>query len=162
MTTYVNSHSATARRVGITPAPGDIRAQVQQLTLRQQRFENSLSRQLAVDTAGLETMDYLISDGASTPTELARRTGLSTAAMTLVLNRLEQAGHVRRERHPSDGRKLIVTPAARSADQAEHLVEPLISGIESVISTLDTEERHTVETFLRGLIAAYDQATVNE
>lgn len=155
-------HSAAARRVGAVPPAGDIRGHVQQLTLRQQRFDRFLSRELAVDHAGLETMDYLISDGSSTPTELARRTGLSTAAMTLVLNRLEQAGHVRRERHPSDGRKLVVTPAERSADQAEHLVEPLIAGVETVIAGLTAEQHHTVEAFLAALINVYDRATVIE
>lgn len=155
-------HSASARRQGASVPPGDIRGQVQQLTLLQQRFERSLARELAVDAAGLETMDYLISSGTSTPTELARRTGLSTAAMTLVLNRLEQAGHVRRERHPSDGRKLVVTPAERSAHQAEHLVEPLIAGVESAIAALTPAERQTVETFLAGVIDAYDRATVTE
>ncbi len=140
--------------------PGDLRAQVQQLTLRQQKFERALARELAVDAAGLETMDYLISAGTSTPTELARRTGLSTAAMTLVLNRLEVAGHVQRDRHPSDGRKLIVTPAHRSTEQAEQLVRPLIAGVESVIAALSPAERDAVEKFLTGVIAAYDEATV--
>ena len=104
-------------------------------------------------------MDYLISEGTSTPTELARRTGLSTAAMTLVLNRLEEAGHVHRDRHPSDGRKLVVTPDERSAHHAEQLVQPLIAGVESAIAALSPSERDTVESFLVAIIAAYDNAT---
>lgn len=158
--TQRSPHDAVARRDGVTLGEGDIRGQVQQLVLRQQRFERFLARQLGVDAPGLETMDYLISDGTSTPTELARRTGLSTAAMTLVLNRLEGAGHVHREPHPSDGRKLVVTPAERSREQAEQLVQPLVAGMESVIAALSPAERETVERFLVAVIAAYDNATV--
>lgn len=76
--------------------------------------------------------------------------------MTLVLNRLEGAGHVRRERHPSDGRKLVVTAAERSSDRAYDLVLPLIEGIECIVDDLDPAERATVQTFLDRLIGVYD------
>ena len=103
-----------ARRDGRPLPDDDIRARVQQVAVRQQKFERYLARELAVDAVGLEAMDHLITIGSATPTELARRLDISTAAMTLVLNRLEAAGHVRRERHPSDGRKLVVTAAEES------------------------------------------------
>ncbi|QSB23660.1 MarR family winged helix-turn-helix transcriptional regulator [Curtobacterium sp. 24E2] len=147
-----------ARRDGRPLPDDDIRARVQQVGVRQQRFERHLARALDVDAAGLEAMDHLISHGQSTPTELARRLEISTAAMTLVLNRLESAGHVTRERHPSDGRKLVVTAAERSSDRAYDLVLPLIEGIEDVVAGMDDSERATVQTFLDRLIGIYDDA----
>jgi len=111
-----------------------------------------------VDTAGLETMDYLISDGSSTPTELARHAGLSTAAMTLVLNRLEEAGHVTRAPHPSDGRKLVVTPSDRSSARARELVAPLVDGLRQAVDALTPREREAVSTFLTAVLAVYDRA----
>nr|WP_249404072.1 MarR family transcriptional regulator [Microbacterium sp. CFBP 13617] len=103
-------------------------------------------------------MDHLISTGPATPTELARRLGISTAAMTLVLHRLENAGHIRRERHPHDGRKLVVTAVDDSRDRARELVTPLIEGVETVVQAMDTAERATVQRFLDRLIDAYDDA----
>ena len=147
-----------ARRDGRPLPDDDIRARVQQVGVRQQRFERHLARALDVDTAGLEAMDHLITHGRSTPTELARRLEISTAAMTLVLNRLESAGHVTRERHPSDGRKLVVTAAERSSDRAYDLVLPLIEGIEDVVADMDDNERATVQAFLDRLIGIYDDA----
>jgi DNA-binding transcriptional ArsR family regulator len=41
--------------------------------------------------------------------ELARATGLTTASITGVLDRLEDGGFVRRERDPKDRRRVIVT-----------------------------------------------------
>ncbi|WP_367882347.1 MarR family transcriptional regulator [Rathayibacter oskolensis] len=94
-----------------------------------------------------------------TPTELARRLDISTAATTLVLNRLEAAGHVRRDRHPSDGRKLVVTASESSAALAQERVAPLIEGVEDLVASLDEEERATVLAFLDRLLAVYDAAT---
>jgi DNA-binding MarR family transcriptional regulator len=104
-------------------------------------------------------MDHLIALGPSTPTELAARLDISTAAMTLVLNRLESAGHVRRERHPTDGRKLVVTAAERSVGEARDRILPLIEGVEELISSLNADERETVGRFLDRLLAVYDGAT---
>lgn len=147
-----------ARRDGRALPEDDIRARVQQVTVRQQEFERHLAGQLGVDAAGLAAMDHLISTGPATPTELARRLEISTAAMTLVLNRLETQEHVRRERHPFDGRKLVVTAAQASADLAHRHVLPMIEGVEELIESLDEQERATVQRFLDGLIAVYDDA----
>lgn len=148
-----------ARRDGRAMADGDIRARVQQVAIRQQRFERYLAAELEVDPTGLDTMDLLVSTGPSTPTELARRLDVSTAAMTLVLNRLEVAGHIRRDRHPDDGRKLIVTAAHRSADQAHALVVPMIEKVEQLIESMSEDDQQTVVDFLDRLIAIYDSAT---
>lgn len=139
----------------------DIRGRVQQLTMRQQRFERSIAKQLELDAAGLEVLDHLISRGPNTPTELAHRVEISTAAMTLVLNRLEDRGHVRRERHPSDGRKLIVTASDDAATEAENLVAPLIREVEAQIAAMSDADRATVATFLDDLIRAYDRSTAS-
>lgn len=149
-----------SRRHEIEPAEErDIRSRVQQLTMRQQRFERSLAKRLDLDAAGLEVVDHLISSGPTTPTELAHRVEISTAAMTLVLNRLEDRGHIGRERHPSDGRKLIVTVSDAAAADAERMVAPLIDEVEDVISAMSEEERAVVSRFLDDLIGAYDRST---
>jgi DNA-binding MarR family transcriptional regulator len=137
----------------------DLRARLQQLSVRQQRFEKFLAEDLHVDHPGLETMQHLISSGSTTPSELARKIGLSTAAMSLVLNRLEAAGHITRERHPSDRRKLVVTAAQMSTDQAYERVLPMIEGVEALVASLSPDERNTIESFLDRLLAIYDDAT---
>lgn len=154
----VEVNRAAERHAGSPPADGDIRARIQQLTLRQQRFERRVARELGVDLPGLEAMDHLISSGPTSPTDLARRLDISTAATSLVLNRLEAAGHIRRERHPTDGRKLVVTAAEDSADEAHRLVAPLIEGVENLIDTLSEQERITVLKFLDAMVQAYDRS----
>jgi DNA-binding MarR family transcriptional regulator len=148
-----------ADRYAILTAPdSDINAHLEQLRLRQRHFERALAKQLEVDAAGLSTMDYLMSAGTATPTELSKRLEISTAAMTLVLDRLEAAGHVSRQPHPVDGRKVIVTPAPSSVGQAFQHVEPLINGVEELVESLSPDETATIRSFLRGVLAIYDEA----
>ncbi|MER5439430.1 MarR family transcriptional regulator [Streptomyces sp. NPDC002790] len=141
------------------PAEGPIRDQLRTLTRRQQRFERYLGRQMHVDPAGLGVMDHLVSAGPATPSELARELGASTAAMTLVIDRLVDGGHVTRGPHPSDRRKVLVTPAEHWEEAAFQHVEPLIVGIGAITETMTAEEQATVAAFLERAVAAYDRAT---
>jgi DNA-binding MarR family transcriptional regulator len=56
----------------------------------------------------LQVIDILNSGNLLTAGQLADLTGLTTGAITGMLNRLEAAGLVRRERDPNDGRRIIV------------------------------------------------------
>lgn len=145
-----------ARSIEQSPAPEAIGDLMHLVTIRQQEFEQLLSRRLAVDAAGLSVMDLLMRAGPATPTELARQTDISTAAMTLVLDRLESAGHVTRERHPSDRRKVVVTAAAASTAAADATVAPLIAGVHAVTGEMTPAERATVHDFLTRVVAVYD------
>src|ERR1700740_912187 len=46
--------------------------------------------------------------GPSTPGELARFTGLTTGGVTVMLDRLEKGGYLKREPNPSDRRSVLV------------------------------------------------------
>ncbi|MFD6164228.1 MarR family winged helix-turn-helix transcriptional regulator [Oerskovia sp. NPDC060287] len=141
------------------PAQGPIRDQLRNLTRRQQRFERYLGRQMHVDPAGLAVMDHLVSAGPATPTELARELSTSTAAMTLVIDRLADGGHVSRQPHPSDRRKVLVTPAEHWEEDAFEHVGPLVVELGRIAESLTAQEQATVVTFLERAVAAYDHAT---
>lgn len=130
--------------------------QLERVTQQQQQFERQLARRLAVDATGLAAMEHLMRAGESTPSELSRKLGVSTAAMTLVVDRLAGAGHVSRRPHPTDRRKVVITATPATATTAQALVEPLTRGVETLISSLDTHERQTVSTFLAGMLRVYD------
>src|SRR5580693_3637877 len=69
--------------------------------------------QAAADRIGLNATDLnclniLSFSGQMTAGDLARATGLTTASITGVLDRLEEAGYVRRERDSKDRRRVVV------------------------------------------------------
>lgn len=137
---------------------GAIRDQLRLLTLTQQRFERYLSRRLQVDPAGLAVMDHLVHTGPTTPTDLARRLDASTAATTLVIDRLAAGGHVTRQPHPTDRRKVIITPADHWEATAYEHVAPLVQGVTAAAEALAPEEQAVVAAFLQRIVGAYDEA----
>jgi DNA-binding MarR family transcriptional regulator len=77
-----------------------------------QELSASLSRAEAA-RAGIpftdkQVLDFLAGDGPSTAGHLAELTGLTTGAVTGMLNRLEESGAITRERDAADGRRVIV------------------------------------------------------
>ena len=56
----------------------------------------------------IETLEQLIDMGATSAGKLSEITGLTSGAITRVIDRLEQAGYVRRVPDPTDRRRVIV------------------------------------------------------
>jgi len=71
---------------------------------------------LALAPIDLVCMCLLQLDGPATPGWLAEKTGLTTGAVTGMIDRLESAGYVSRSRDPEDRRRVIVQPNLKSWD----------------------------------------------
>lgn len=100
----------------------------------------------------MQVIDILDSTGPATAGQLADLTGLTTGAITAMLNRLEGAGIVRRERDPEDGRRVIVQ-LERGRDE----IHPILSIFDSadqawddMVSRYDDEQLAFLLEFLRG------------
>ena len=64
---------------------------------------------IGINATDLNCLNIVALTGPMTAGDLARQTGLTTASITGVLDRLEDGGFVRRERDPKDRRRVIVT-----------------------------------------------------
>ncbi|WP_326661247.1 MarR family winged helix-turn-helix transcriptional regulator [Streptomyces sp. NBC_00385] len=87
------------------------------------------------------------------------RLDASTAATTLVIDRLVAGGHALREPHPTDRRKVIVTPAEHWGATAYEHVAPVIGGVTDAAAELSSDEQAVVAAFLERIVAVYDDAT---
>ncbi|TAJ48361.1 MAG: MarR family transcriptional regulator [Herbiconiux sp.] len=121
-------------------------------------FERRLGRVLTVNPTDLAAMEFLIQEGSLTPSELAVRLGVSTAASTLVVDRLVALGHVERHPHDRDRRKIVVVPSRASVNRAIDELLPVIHGIAGVAERMPPSERAVVERFLTDVIAVYRAA----
>jgi predicted transcriptional regulator len=63
---------------------------------------------IGINATDLNCLNILSFSGHMTAGELARATGLTTASMTGVIDRLAEAGYVTRERDPHDRRRVVV------------------------------------------------------
>jgi len=118
-------------------------------------FEERLGEQLTVNQTDLAAMEHLIQDGPLTPTELARRLGLTTAAMTTSIDRLTAVGHVTRSPNPADRRGILVVPAPASVGRAMGMLLPMIMGIDRVLEGYDEAQREVIASYLRQVVAVY-------
>jgi DNA-binding MarR family transcriptional regulator len=80
----------------------------------------------------LDCLDLITLNGPLSPSELARHAGLHPATMTGILDRLERAGWVARERDPADRRAVLVSALnGRSADLLR-LYAPMSNSINEI------------------------------
>jgi DNA-binding MarR family transcriptional regulator len=74
-----------------------------------QLVSQAAADRIGINATDLNCLNILSFSGHMTAGELARATGLTTASITGVIDRLEQAGYVSRERDPHDRRRVVVT-----------------------------------------------------
>src|SRR5512142_1303491 len=70
-------------------------------------------------------LDLLEHRGQMSAGELARASGLTTGAITGVIDRLERAGYAQRVPDPSDRRRVLIEPTQQAHDAAWELFAPL-------------------------------------
>jgi DNA-binding MarR family transcriptional regulator len=79
-------------------------------------FDDVLSDFLGINRTDARCMDLIDREGRMTAGKLATESGLTTGAVTIVLDRLERAGYVRRVRDPADRRKVYVEMTTEMRD----------------------------------------------
>jgi DNA-binding MarR family transcriptional regulator len=79
------------------------------------RFDQAVADALGLNRTDMRCTDVLDREGAVTAGRLAEATGLTTGAITTVIDRLERSGFARRRPDPADRRRVLVelTPEAR-------------------------------------------------
>jgi DNA-binding MarR family transcriptional regulator len=113
-------------------------------------FDNLAAEQLGLNRTDLHCINIIENSGGLTAGELAAEAGLTTGAVTGVLDRLERAGYARRVPDPNDRRrvKLEVTPKFYS--RAERIWGPVAAEWASRLGARFTaEELERVIEFLR-------------
>jgi DNA-binding MarR family transcriptional regulator len=78
------------------------------------RFDQAVADAIGINRTDMRCLDVIDREGPVPAGRLAEATGLTTGAITTVLDRLERAGHARRVRDPADRRRVLVelTPGA--------------------------------------------------
>lgn len=118
-------------------------------------FEERMRRELTVNPTDLEAMVHLLTAGPLTPSELAKRLGISTASTTTAVDRLVALGHVTREPHPTDRRGVMVVPTAGSRTRALGMLMPMIQDVDRELDDFTAEEQEVIARYLSRVIATY-------
>ncbi len=111
-------------------------------------FRNALAKKLGLNLTESLCLTILGTRGSSTPTELARFTGLSTGSTTTMLDRLERRNFIRRTPNPADRRGVIVEVDGRYAKVARKLVAGIQASHREVIASYSAKDLAVIADFL--------------
>ena len=118
-------------------------------------FEGALGQVLGLNPTDIRCVGLLDQHGTMTAGALADLAGLSTGAVTFLLDRLEKAGFVRRVRDLEDRRRVLVelVPLARS--QVSELHRGLREALRTAAQRYSVSELERVSNFFNEATRAY-------
>lgn len=119
------------------------------LSTRSVLLSQTIASRLGISPADLETMDLLSIHGPLTAGRLAELTGLTTGAITGVVDRLERAGFVRRERDATDRRRVIVHLISDRARKVGKIFEPLAQAMAELTRHYSDEQLALILDYTR-------------
>src|SRR5947199_8239075 len=91
---------------------GDLARSAQRAATDGILFHQAVADRLGLHVSDLRCLNILLDAGSLPAGEIGERTGLTTGAVTRMVDRLEQAGYVHRGPDPADRRRVIVSPVA--------------------------------------------------
>ncbi|WNQ11424.1 MarR family transcriptional regulator [Paenibacillus aurantius] len=123
----------------LSPLRQELIGELRQNSTRAVMFHQLISEQLGLNATDHKCLDFLNRTGPVTAGQLAQLTGLTTGAVTSVIDRLEKAGYVVRDKDPNDRRRVVVKTVA---DNTARIAPLFASVLESTIRLLEayTEE----------------------
>ena len=112
-------------------------------------FNEGLAKKLKLSRTDMRCLDLIGRLGPLTAGRLAEESGLTTGAVTFILDRLEEAGMVTRRRDTEDRRRVWVeiVPAARQ--RLEGLQQPVAEEMRQVAQRFKADELAIVRDFMR-------------
>src|SRR5215475_15288896 len=107
----------------------------------------------------LDCLDLIARYGPLSPTALARRAGLHPATMTGILDRLQRAGWIGRDRDPADRRAVTVSARRERAAEILGLYAGMNGSLDRLCAGYSEEELGVLADFLRRTSEAGHNAT---
>lgn len=103
-------------------------------------YSDAMARRMGINATDLECFDMVLRAGEISPTTLAQQVGVTTGAITGVLDRLERAGLVVRHAAADDRRRLVIRPAPEAAGRALALGKPMADAVSAKLGRYDRRE----------------------
>ncbi|HEY5388445.1 MAG TPA: MarR family transcriptional regulator [Thermoleophilia bacterium] len=135
----------------------DITWATRRLDIAMSRLMVAFSRSVGISVPEMLALEHLDADGGLGPSELARRLQLTTGAVTALVDRLEKSGHVMRERHPSDRRRVVVRRLPKADEVLTEEVAPMAMEILQLAEGFSDDERQVIGRFMDDSIAAIER-----
>jgi DNA-binding MarR family transcriptional regulator len=120
---------------------------------RKAAYGATVAERMGLAAIDVDVLTLLAAEGAAPVGRIGEVTGLTTGATTRLVDRLEQAGFVRRVADPVDRRRVIVEPAGDRASAVVRAYAPLEEAGRRALNGLDEAALRTVHSYLVAFVA---------
>ncbi len=94
-----------------------------------------------------------------TPSRLAEELGITRAATTALIDRLEGAGHAERYRSGTDRRQVVVSMTDKAYREAYRMFAPMGERLQALVDDMSEAERDAVSRFLAEAAGVMEEST---
>ncbi|HWV50652.1 MAG TPA: MarR family transcriptional regulator [Microbacterium sp.] len=103
-------------------------------------FHTNLAHLVGLGSTEEKVLELVHRHGHATVSELAEHAGMRKNSLSDTLDRLEEKGFIKRQPHPTDGRKVSVTGTSTGAERIGALFVGLMTRLSELNADYTTEE----------------------
>ena len=111
-------------------------------------FMQAVADRVGLASTDVECLEILVEEGRLSTGELATATGLTSGAATRMVDRLENAGFVRRVADPVDRRRVLVEPIPERVAAVQVRFDALSRAIADAVAEQDSAALGSVQAYL--------------
>ncbi|MFD9739713.1 MarR family winged helix-turn-helix transcriptional regulator [Umezawaea sp. NPDC059074] len=138
----------------------DISRSLRDLLQAGRGVQTTLARRLGVGVTDVQAVSHLVESPEPLGTvELGNRLGIRSASATVLVDRLEAAGHLSRTAHPDDRRRVVLRPTDTARAEVREALAPLLASLGGIVADLDDDQAAAVLGFLRDATRAIGEFT---
>ncbi|GAA0607698.1 MarR family transcriptional regulator [Kribbella sandramycini] len=141
------------------PGSVEVTRLIQLLVAEGQRIAHRFAQRHDAHPTDMEALIRILQSGADgapmTAGELGRELGLTSGTVTALVDRLERAGHVRRERDPVDRRKVLIHYGDTGMQLARQFFVPLGDLHRQATAEFSPAEVEVVRRYLAATLDSY-------
>jgi DNA-binding MarR family transcriptional regulator len=125
-------------------------------------FHTAIADRLGLNPSDHKCADLICNEtGPITAGRLAEITGLSTGAITGVVDRLEKAGFVARVPDPNDRRRVVIQSTPNRGPDMRHLFVPMMEAMATLCESYTNEQLALIVGFMQGTGAIVEAQIAN-
>ncbi|HEX5618718.1 MAG TPA: MarR family transcriptional regulator [Solirubrobacteraceae bacterium] len=148
--------SRDLRREAITEAGGQVFRAYQ---TSNDNFDQAIADHLGMNRTDMRCVDLIDQAGGMTAGELAKAAGLTSGAVTAVIDRLEKAGMAARVPDPADRRRVRIEVTPKLWELTGPLMMPFLDESQAILDDYSTEELERFTEFIQRVIDVQSRHT---
>ncbi|EHB68541.1 MULTISPECIES: MarR family winged helix-turn-helix transcriptional regulator [Paenibacillus] len=123
--------------------------ELRQNSARAVMLHDLISEKMGLNATDHKCLDFINQAGPVTAGQLAQLTGLTTGAVTSVIDRLEQAGYVIRDKDPNDRRRVVVKLVPERSEQVAPVFKSLMQSTLQIMGQYTDQELQFILKFIK-------------